>query len=148
MTLWGTMPQESMIKLYNIKSISQHYNFYQQMFSKCSLGYTDRFLCRYTFKSLVALCKWKGSNTYSLISFKWDLIIHSTKSIIILKAPVEPICTRYAIHMIWWFVSTKRKNNIQGFEMLWYHIYFLTHWVTLVSVLSIVKVFTSRSKKP
>ena len=85
----------------------------------------------YTFKSLLALFKWKGFNTYSLISFWWDLKIHSTKSIIILKAPFEPIST---IQCIWWFESTKRKNNIQGFERSWDRVYFLTHWVTLVSV--------------
>ena len=45
----------------------------------------------FNFESLFALCKWKGSNTYNLISFQSDPMIHITKSMWFLKAPVKSV---------------------------------------------------------
>ena len=93
-------------------------------------GWSWLYINWFNFKSLLALCKWRGSYTYNLISFSSDPIIYSTKPAWFLKAPVKRANLPYTYDDLW---AQGVKWNARLFKGLGV-IYFATSLVTIVSV--------------
>ena len=83
----------------------------------------------YTFESLLALCKWKGTNT-DILLMRSDNTQHCIN--IISKAPVKRANLQYTYMMIWEQAQNIICKIFKGLGI----IYVITHWVILVSVSS------------